>query len=51
MKALEKYINEYYDYYQDMKIKDYCIQHNLNKSKFYYHRRVKKIEKPNLKII
>ena len=50
--AWEKYINEYYIHHRDMKVKDYCIQNNLNKNQFYYHRkRLNIIDEPILQAI
>ena len=34
-KEWEKYINEYYSDNSEISIKDYCIQHNLNKGQFF----------------
>lgn len=37
--AWEQAINKYYSDNQELTIKDYCFENNLNKSQFYYHRR------------
>ena len=37
--AWEQAINKYYSDYPELTIKDYCLDNNLNKSQFYYHRR------------
>ena len=51
-KEWEKYINEYYSDNSEISIKDYCIQHNLNKGQFFYNKRkLKKINEPILQAI
>lgn len=37
--AWEQAINKFYSDYSELTIKDYCLDNNLNKSQFYYHRR------------
>lgn len=37
--AWKQAINEYYSDNQGLTIKDYCIENNLNKSQFYYHKK------------
>ena len=38
-----EYINRYYASNENLTVKDYCEENNINKSQFYYHRR--RIEK------
>ena len=38
-KAWEEAINKYYSDNQELTIKDYCSENNLNKSQFYYHKK------------
>lgn len=34
-----EYINRYYSSDENLTVKDYCEENNINKSQFYYHRR------------
>ena len=34
-----EYINRYYASDENLTVKDYCEENNINKSQFYYHRR------------
>ena len=34
-----EYINRYYSSNENLTVKDYCEENNINKSQFYYHRR------------
>ena len=34
-----EYINRYYSSDENLTVKDYCEENNINKSQFYYHKR------------
>lgn len=34
-----EYINRYYSSNENLTVKDYCEENNINKNQFYYHRR------------
>ncbi|WP_437177737.1 IS66 family insertion sequence element accessory protein TnpA, partial [Clostridium bornimense] len=34
-----EYINRYYASDENLTVKDYCEENNINKSQFYYHKR------------
>ena len=34
-----EYINRYYSSNENLTVKDYCEENNINKSQFYYHKR------------
>jgi len=45
--AWEEYINKFDSYNSSVTIKDFCVENNLTRSQFYYHKR--RLEKANSK--